>query len=82
MKSRSGQKLKLTSVEELLGVTNEESAVEIDVDSISSFKNHPFKVLDDDRMNDLVESIRNNGVLSPVLVRSVDEDTYEMISGH
>jgi len=82
MKSRSGQKLKLTSVEELLGVPNEESAVEIDVDSICSFKNHPFKVLDDSKMDDLVESIRSNGVLSPVLVRPIDEDTYEMISGH
>lgn len=82
MKSRSGQKLKLTSVEELLGVPNEESAVEIDVDSICSFKNHPFKVLDDSKMDDLVKSIRNNGILSPVLVRPVDEDTYEMISGH
>ena len=82
MKSRSGQKLKLTSVEELLGVPNEESAVEIDVDSICSFKNHPFKVLDDSKMDDLVKSIRNNGILSPVLVRPVDADTYEMISGH
>ena len=82
MKSRSGQKLKLTSVEELLGVPNEESAVEIDVDSIHSFKNHPFKVLDDNKMDDLVESIRNNGILSPVLVRPIDEDAYEMISGH
>lgn len=82
MKSRSGQKLKLTSVEELLGVPNEESAVEIDVGSIHSFKNHPFKVLDDNKMDDLVESIRNNGILSPVLVRPIDEDTYEMISGH
>lgn len=82
MRSRSGQKLKLTSVEELLGVPNEETSVEIDVDSISSFKNHPFKVLDDSKMDDLVESIRNNGVLSPVLVRPIDEDTYEMISGH
>lgn len=82
MKSRSGQKLKLTSVEELLGVPNEESAVEIDVDSICSFKNHPFKVLNDSKMDDLVESIRSNAILSPVLVRPIDEDTYEMISGH
>lgn len=82
MKSRSGQKLKLTTVEELLGVPNEESAVEIDVVNIHGFKNHPFKVLDDEKMSDLVESIRNNGVLSPVLVRPDGEDTYEMISGH
>lgn len=82
MRSRSGQKLKLTSVEELLGVPNEESAMEIDIASIHSFKNHPFKVLDDEKMADLVESIRINGVLSPVLLRPVGEDSYEMISGH
>lgn len=82
MRSRSGQKLKLTSVEELLGVPNEESAVEIDIVNIHSFKNHPFKVLDDEKMSDLVESIRINGVLSPVLVRPIGEDSYEMISGH
>lgn len=82
MKNRSGQKLKLPTVEALLGVPNEESAVEIDINSIHSFKNHPFKVLDDKKMNDLVESIRINGVLSPVLVRPDGEDGYEMISGH
>ena len=77
MKRRPGQKIKLTSVEELLGVNNEESAIEI-----RSFRNHPFKVIDDDKMQDLVESIRANGILSPVLVRPIGNDIYEMISGH
>ena len=49
---------------------------------IHDFKDHPFKVLDDDKMSELVESIRINGVLSPVLVRQDGEDSYEMISGH
>lgn len=82
MKTRSGQKLKLTSVEELLGVPNEESSIEIEIDRIRDFKDHPFKVLDDEKMDDLVESIRRNGVLSPVIVRPTEEDTYEMVSGH
>ena len=82
MSNRIGQKLKLTSVEELLGVPNEQSATEIEIASIHSFKDHPFKVLDDERMTDLVESIQANGVLSPVLVRRDDADGYEMISGH
>lgn len=82
MKSRTGQKLKLTSVEELLGVPNEESSTEIDISMIHDFKDHPFKVLDDDKMSDLVESIRANGVLSPVLLRPDGEESYEMISGH
>lgn len=82
MKTRTGQKLKLTTVEELLGVPATESSTEIDIEMIHVFKNHPFKVLDDEKMSDLVESIRVNGILSPVLVRPNGEDSYEMISGH
>ena len=82
MKTRTGQKLKLTTVEELLGVPATKSSTEINVDMIHVFKNHPFKVLDDEKMSDLVESIRVNGILSPVLVRPDGEDSYEMISGH
>jgi len=79
---RPGQQLKGLSVQELLGVTNEESAMEIDLRLIHPFKNHPFKVLDDEKMQDLVESIRMNGVLSPVLLREAEHGQYEMISGH
>ena len=82
MRTRPGQKLKLTSVEELLKVPTEEMATEIEINQIHSFKDHPFKVIDDERMADLVKSIKENGVLSPVLVRSDGEDCYEMISGH
>ena len=82
MKSRSGQKIKLTSVEELLGVANEEVATEIELQQIQSFKNHPFKVLDDEKMQDLVNSICENGILTPVLVRPIADNRYEMISGH
>ena len=82
MKRRPGQKIKLTSVEELLGVNNEESAIDIEIVKIRSFRNHPFKVIDDDKMQDLVESIRTNGVLSPVLIRPIGNDIYEMVSGH
>lgn len=82
MKTRSGQKIKLTSVEELLGVPNEEVATEIDLVQIRSFKNHPFKVLDDEKMQDLVDSIKENGILTPVLVRPIGNEQYEMISGH
>ena len=82
MKTRPGQKIKLTSVNELLGVNNEESALDIEIEKIRSFRNHPFKVLDDDKMQDLVESIRINGILSPVLIRPIGNDIYEMVSGH
>lgn len=82
MKTRSGQKIKMASLEELLGVPGEESASEVDIRLIHSFKNHPFKVIDDEKMEELVESIRRNGVLSPVILRPAEKNTYEMISGH
>ena len=77
------EKVHFESVEELLGAPVEKDATsEIRIDQIYPFENHPFKVIDDDHMNDLTESIRNNGVIVPVLVRPDDEGTYEMISGH
>ena len=82
MKNRSGEKIKLASIDELLGVVNEESAMEIEISKIHSFKNHPFKVLDDEKMQDLVESVRINGVLTPVLLRMDENEEYEMVSGH
>ena len=50
MKNRSGEKIKLASIDELLGVVNEESAMEIEISKIHPFKNHPFKVLDDEKI--------------------------------
>ena len=82
MKERVGQKIKLKSVEEILGVVGEESAMEIEIAKIHPFKNHPFHVVDDDRMKRLVDSIRENGILVPAIVRSIGNDEYEMISGH
>ena len=83
MKERVGQKIKLTNYEALLGVSNEESAVDVSIRDIHSFENHPFKVVDDDKMAELVESIKVNGVLTPVLIRpSKKTRGYEMISGH
>lgn len=82
MKSKSADKIKMPSIDELLGVSGEESATDIEISRIHSFANHPFKVLDDDKMDDLVESIKQNGVLTPVLVRPDKDNSYEMISGH
>lgn len=82
MKNRSGDKIKLTSIDELLGVVNEESAMEIEIRKIHSFADHPFKVMDDEKMDELVASIRENGVLVPVLLRPDKHGGYEMVSGH
>ena len=82
MANRAGQKIKLTSIDELLCVPETEGTVDIDVRAIYPFENHPFRVVDDEKMEELVESIKANGILTPVLVRPDDEGTYEMISGH
>ena len=82
MKQRAGEKIKLTSFNDLMGISEGESSVEIEISRIVAFQNHPFKVKDDEKMEELIESIRMQGILTPVLVRPDDEDGYEMISGH
>lgn len=49
---------------------------------LKSFEGHPYKVEDNEEMNELCESIRRNGILSPILVRPVGNGEYEIISGH
>ena len=82
MAKRVGQSIKMTSVDELLRVPSSSGCEEIEVSKIHPFKDHPFKVIDDDKMHELVESIMMNGVLMPVIVRPTEDDEYEMISGH
>ena len=81
-KQRSGQKVKLVSVDELLKVPEGEATEKIAIRDIRPFSNHPFKVIDDEKMDELVESIRENGVLTPIIVRTLSSGGYEMISGH
>ena len=56
----------------------------IPIDKLHSFKNHPYKVQDNEEMERLTESIKQNGVVSPVIVRPLENttDEYEIISGH
>ena len=82
MKSRVADKIKLQSIDELLGVPEIAGTQEIELGRIHSFPNHPFKVLDDEKMETLVDSIRENGVLNPVIVRPDNTGNYEMLSVH
>ena len=57
------EKIHFETVEELLGApVTKDATTEIRIDQIYPFENHPFKVVDDDKMSDLVQSIRDNGV--------------------
>ena len=59
-----------------------EKVVDININEIDDFPDHPFKVIDNEEMQNMKNSIIENGVLVPVLVRQKDDGRYEMISGH
>ena len=57
--------------------------VAIPVEKLRPFDGHPFKVKDDDEMNTLIESIQTQGILSPLIVRPIENtEEYEVVSGH
>lgn len=56
--------------------------INIPITEIHDFPNHPYQVKDDESMTDLVDSIKTYGLIQPVLVRRLDDNRYEMISGH
>lgn len=59
-----------------------DNLVRINLNDIDSFKEHPFLVNKDDSLMELVRSIKENGLLNPMVVRKKENDRYEMISGH
>lgn len=54
----------------------------IPIEQLKTFKNHPYKVEDNDEMKLLSQSIKENGILSPLIVRPIENNEYEIISGH
>ena len=81
MAGRSGEKVKLASYDDLFQVDSLKEVTEIEITELHDYKNHPFKVLDNEQMEALKESIRQNGMLNPILVRKVKKG-YEIVSGH
>ena len=70
------------STEESRQEQQREQVQQIPIDELFPFKNHPFKVLDDESMQRMVESVEQYGVLSPLIARPRPEGGYEIISGH
>ena len=70
------------STEESRQEEQREQVRQIPIGELFSFKSHPFKVLDDDSMSDTVESVKQYGVLSPLIARPRPKGGYEIISGH
>lgn len=61
---------------------NSNAVTEIPISEIDDFPDHPFHVVVDDAMNEMADSIKKNGVLTPAVVRKKDDGRYELISGH
>lgn len=82
----SAAKVKLNSYDDLFGTAEVQADMgqvqEIPLSELHDFKGHPFKVLDDEKMQETVESIKNYGVLMPGIVRTRAEGGYEIIAGH
>ena len=72
----------LFSTEESRSNTNRERVVELPLSELHPFRNHPFKVVDDEKMQDTAQSIREHGVLVPAIVRPREEGGYEIVAGH
>ena len=85
-KTGSAAKVKLNSFDDLFGTeklqTGTEQVQEISLSELHEFKGHPFKVLDDEKMQETVESIREHGVLMPGIARPMKDGGYEIIVGH
>lgn len=59
-----------------------EKIIEIELERLRTFRNHPFKVRMDDEMVRLMESIKKYGIITPLVVRPIPEGAYEIIAGH
>lgn len=87
MKS-SGRNISLTSYDDLFSTEEirearaREQIQQIPLSELYPFKDHPFRVVDDDRMMETVESIKEYGVLVPAIARPLEEGGYEIIAGH
>ena len=87
MKS-AAKNIQLASYDDLFKTDEErlsdtqERVQSLPLDRLTPFPNHPFKVLDDEKMQETVESIKERGVLVPILVRPTNDGNFEIVSGH
>ena len=85
---RSAKNINLTSVDDLFSTeesrtdANREKVMEIPLTELFPFKDHPFKLIDNEAMFDTAESVKQYGVLVPAIARPRDEGGYELVAGH
>ena len=84
----SGRNISLTSYDDLFSTEetrrgeSHEQIQRIPLSELHPFKDHPFRVVDDDRMMETVESVKEYGVLVPAIARPLEDGGYEIIAGH
>ena len=84
----SAKNIRLTPVDDLFSTeesradAHRERVVELPLAELHPFKDHPFKVVDDEKMQDTAQSIREHGALVPAIVRPREEGGYEIVAGH
>ena len=86
MKS-SGRNISLSSLDDIFSSEetrqgSQEQIQQIPISELVPFKDHPFRVVDDDHMMETVESVKEYGVLVPIIVRPLEDGLYEIVSGH
>ena len=81
--NENSSRIKLAGLDELLGINDTLARViEVPLEELHDFKNHPFKVTFDEKMDELVESVKEKGILTPGIARKRQDEGYEIISGH
>ena len=84
----SGRNIELASLDDIFSTEEtrrggrHEEIRRLPLSDLVPFKNHPFRVVDDERMTETVESVKAYGVLVPIIVRPLEDGTYEIVSGH
>lgn len=87
-RTKSMEKVKLTRFDDLFGTKEEKSSTEagevkeVEISELHEFHNHPFQIRSDEELEEMIESVRQHGVLVPGIVRKRKEGGYEIIAGH
>ena len=81
----SGKNISLTSYDDIFSTEetrSQEQIQQVRLNDLVPFQDHPFRVVDDDRMMETVESIKEYGILVPIIARPLEDGTFEIIAGH
>ena len=84
----NGRNISLTSLDDIFSSegsrqsSQHEQIQKLPLSDLVSFKDHPFRVVDDEHMMETVESIKEYGVLVPIIARPIEDGLYEIVSGH